>query len=455
MSSCGESPDVTAPVPGMAGEHEALLQFLYLAPVGLVQTRLDGEIEIINATSAALLMPLSRDGSLANLFTALAGVAPDLAHLTASFQGSHGLVCEAMHLQVSAGVRGRVDPRILSLTLLKLDDSRMMAVLSDVSVQVKRERLLRQNEAWLDAVITGISDYALVSLDADGRIDDWNASIGRVTGFGRDAIGQPYSIFYPEGATTPDRIVDRLREAEADGWSIDDGWRLRADGSRFWGSALIDPLRVRDGVPCREEGAVGATDEQGYCLVIRDITDKREVAESYRRAVSCDHLTGIGNRRAFYDAAELELERWKRAPRELALIAFDADNFKAVNDSHGHAAGDAVLRHLAGVLGATFRQIDVVARIGGEEFAVLLPSTGRQGAMAVAERFRETIAAARVVVGDAVIRYTVSGGVTMMTPDVTGLDMLLKRADEALYAAKAAGRNRIEYLAPATLAEAA
>ena len=442
---------MTSMIDETAAGYEALTQFLYFVPVGLVQTALDGEIVMINPISANLLMPLSRDGNLTNIFSALENVAPDLAHLARSFEQPHGLVCDAVHIQVRSGERRERDPQVLSLSLLKLDETRLMAVLNDVTAQVRRDRLLRQNEAWLNAALTGITDYALVSLDADGCIDEWNASIGRVTGFSREAAaGRPYSIFYPAGATTPDRVHDRLREADEDGWSLDEGWRVRADGSRFWGSALIAPLQTRPDLSCPDGNqTVGPADlgivddKPGYCLVIRDITDKRESAETQRQAVYCDHLTGIANRRAFFEAAELEIERWQRSPRDMSLVVFDADHFKTVNDRYGHPAGDAVLRHFATLLTDLFRAVDVVARIGGEEFAVLMPSTSLQGALTVANRLRQAVANQRVEVDGASIAYTISGGIATMSQTLVGLDTLLKRADEALYAAKAAGRNRI------------
>jgi diguanylate cyclase (GGDEF)-like protein/PAS domain S-box-containing protein len=423
-------------------ELEALIQFMYLAPVGLAQTTLDGEIAMANPLSAQLLMPLSRTGELTNLFAALEGVAPEMRHLVARFQPASGMVCEGMPLQLSAGVRGKSDPKWLSLTLIKLDASRLMAVLTDITQQVKRDKLLRQNEAWFHAIFTGITDYALVSLDRLGRIESWNESIGRVTGFDREAlIGQPYSVFYPEEAITPERLQDRLHEASENGWSLDEGWRLRADGSRYWGSALISPLRERPDTAA--PALASGEDEPSYCLVIRDITNKREVSEQLRLTRDCDHLTGIANRRAFFEAAETELARWRRQPRPLALLMLDADHFKVINDSHGHPAGDAVLRDLAATLNASFREVDVVARVGGEEFAVLLPSTTLDSALAVAERLLTEVRARRVECDGARIAYTVSGGVAVMDESVTGLDALMKRADEALYAAKKAGRDRV------------
>jgi hypothetical protein len=122
----------------LAAEHEALMQFLYLAPVGLVQTTADGEILMINPISAQLLMPLQRDGNLVNLFDALADVAPELRHLCATFGRPSGMVCDGMHIQLDSGRTGgsSADKRatqVLSLSLLKLDGTRLMAVLSDVT----------------------------------------------------------------------------------------------------------------------------------------------------------------------------------------------------------------------------------------------------------------------------------------------------------------------------------
>jgi diguanylate cyclase (GGDEF)-like protein/PAS domain S-box-containing protein len=409
-----------------AAEYEALIQFIYLAPVGLVQTSLDGEIIFINPLSAQLLMPLSRDGALSNLFTALENVAPDLRHLVESFTGQQGTVCDAMRLQVNAGIAGIMDTKLLSLSLVKHDANRLMAVISDITQQVKRERLLRENQALVNAILIGITDYVLV-----------RNSVAHVTGFTVEAVlGQPYSIFAAADATTPEGLLDRLREADLGGWSLYDGWRTRADGKKFWASEIIAPLHD----PQDQQ----VDDQAAYCLIIRDITERHDAGEALRRATSCDHLTGLLNRRAFFEAAQRELHRWHRAPRELSLIMFDADQFKIINDTWGHPAGDAVLRDLAGSLTAIFRQADIVARLGGEEFVAMLPSTGQNGAVTVATRLLRAVEAKTVTVDGNAIRYTVSAGVATMKPDISGLDALIKRADLALYEAKRQGRNRVE-----------
>jgi diguanylate cyclase (GGDEF)-like protein/PAS domain S-box-containing protein len=427
--AAGDSPE------SLRAEHEALMQFLYLAPVGLVQANIDGEIVMINPISAQLLMPLSPDGCLSNLFTALEGVAPDLRLQCAQYPKSNGMVFEGVHIHLCAEDR-RGTPQILSLTLLKLDAARIMAVIRDVTAEVRRERQLRQSDAWLNAILTRISDYALAAVDRAGRLCDWNDSIARVTGFGEQIVGSPYSIFYPPDAMTGEHLLDRLREADNNGWSMDEGLRLRADGSQYWCSALIAPLPDR-------EAFGDDPSAPAYCLILRDISDKRAATEKRRQAAFCDHLTELANRRAFFEAAELELERAAHTPRPLALIMFDADHFKHVNDRYGHPAGDRVLCDLAKALRDSFRAVHTVARLGGEEFAVLLPSTGIGQALAGAERLRALVASRLVAADGFEIAYTVSAGVAVLDAGAGGIDLLIKRADAALYQAKATGRNRV------------
>lgn len=254
-----------------SAEHEALIQFLYLAPVGLVQANIHGEVAMMNPIAAQLLMPLSRDGGLDNLFVALESVAPELRSVVARHAEPYGKVCDGLHICLDAGGGARRAPQILSLTLLKLDGERLMAVIGDITEQLLRERRLRQHDAWLNVILAGVKDYALANLDLQGRICDWNPSIGRVTGFGPEAVGQPYTIFYPRDALAPEYRQDRLREADASGWSLDEGRRVRADGGTFWGSTLVAPLPDRDPLP-------GDAGGPAYCLILRDIGERHGMA---------------------------------------------------------------------------------------------------------------------------------------------------------------------------------
>ncbi|OYY48684.1 MAG: sensor domain-containing diguanylate cyclase [Methylophilaceae bacterium 17-44-8] len=419
----------------LQADYQSLLQFLYMAPVGLVQMQADGNIVMINPLSAQLLLPITPDGDLTNFFKTLEDIAPELQSLCVNFKKKRGQICDSLRVQLSAGIPGKEDAKFLAFTLLKLDADRFMAVINDVTLLVKRERQLQQNEAWFNAIFTGVSDYAIASLDTDGIIERWNVSLERLTKFEKEDVEKhSYGVFFPEDATNQVRLKDRLMEADQNGWDLQEGWCLRKDGGRFWGSSIISPL-----VDAYRE----PLDPPRYSLIIRDIDEKRSSTEDIMKASFNDHLTGISNRRAFFEVASIEFERWKKRPRPLSLLAIDADHFKKVNDTYGHATGDEVLKHLSKILQHSVRTMDIVARLGGEEFGALLPSTDLEGALKIAERIRTSIADAEVVVDGQVIRYTVSIGVSAVDEHVTGVDMLLKLADEALYVSKHQGRNRV------------
>jgi diguanylate cyclase (GGDEF)-like protein len=156
-----------------------------------------------------------------------------------------------------------------------------------------------------------------------------------------------------------------------------------------------------------------------------------------QHAANHDHLTGARSRRAFFELATREQARAQRRGGPLSLLLFDVDHFKRINDTHGHATGDRVLVDIVERTGAAVRNIDTVARVGGEEFAVLLPDTGAETALVVAERLRHSLDRALDTPG-----YTVSIGAATLQADET-VDAMLSRADAALYAAKAGGRNAV------------
>jgi len=156
-------------------------------------------------------------------------------------------------------------------------------------------------------------------------------------------------------------------------------------------------------------------------------------------AAEHDHLTGAPSRRAFFDMAERELARARRHRTQLGLLLVDADHFKRINDTYGHSVGDQVLRDLVARTQEVIRKIDYCARLGGEEFGVLLPDATRQTALAVAERLRSALDRPAQPGGAA---CTVSIGLAMLE-EGESLASLMERADAALYAAKEAGRNRV------------
>ncbi len=169
-----------------------------------------------------------------------------------------------------------------------------------------------------------------------------------------------------------------------------------------------------------------------------------ETLEALRQLATRDQLTGLLNRREFDRIMAEEAERCRRFGQPLALVMVDIDHFKAVNDTHGHQAGDAVLRAIAKTLTGQLRTVDRVARIGGEEFALVLMQTGRSAATEVAQRVVEAVAASPVVIeSGASLRLTISAGVAVLPDDVSWLELLIGAADRSLFAAKRGGRNRV------------
>jgi diguanylate cyclase (GGDEF)-like protein len=165
--------------------------------------------------------------------------------------------------------------------------------------------------------------------------------------------------------------------------------------------------------------------------------------EEIYRLMTMDALTQTHNRRYFNEALEREYNRSLRYRRALSLVLFDIDHFKQINDTYGHVAGDSVLRQLALVVKPRLRQQDVLARVGGEEFAVLLPEVEAQGARVAAEKVRRLVEGARFLVDAKEFGCTVSIGITTFDPRMTSPAALYDAADKNLYAAKAQGRNRV------------
>jgi len=172
---------------------------------------------------------------------------------------------------------------------------------------------------------------------------------------------------------------------------------------------------------------------------------RRTVAmeESLRRMATTDPLTGAANRRRFLDAADAEAHRFRRYGRPYSLLMLDIDHFKGVNDTYGHAAGDQVLIETARRCGGALRMGDLFGRLGGEEFAALLPETGAEEARILAERLRRSVAEVEVPAPNGAIRVTVSIGVAEASEGGGTAEAVLALADGALYRAKEAGRDRV------------
>ncbi len=234
------------------------------------------------------------------------------------------------------------------------------------------------------------------------------------------------------------------------------------DDPRFADSPLVTgPPQIRSyaGIPLRTPegynvGSLCAMDTQARAFTPAEIailtnfanivTDELEL----RMVAQVDFLTGALTRRGFVEQAEREIARATRYHRPSTIVMLDVDHFKSVNDTYGHAAGDQVLHQLADLAQLTLRPSDVFGRLGGEEFALLLPETGGDEAVVAAERLRQAIAAHVIHLPDGrTLRITASFGVAALAAE-TSVAAWLERADTMLYAAKAGGRNQTRLAEP-------
>jgi diguanylate cyclase (GGDEF)-like protein/PAS domain S-box-containing protein len=182
----------------------------------------------------------------------------------------------------------------------------------------------------------------------------------------------------------------------------------------------------------------------GSAFILRDITEYKLLTQKLHELAVTDDLTGISNRRHFFDNATRELFRSKRASRPLSIIMFDIDHFKSVNDTYGHAVGDEVLKKIAARISSNLRSLDIYARYGGEEFIICLPETSLEDAKNAAERIRKIVE--ETIMQDTNnndFKVTISLGVASLSHDSDALEQIIEQADKALYKAKQGGRNRV------------
>lgn len=293
------------------------------------------------------------------------------------------------------------------------------------------DELARSEEKYRSIFETSM--HGIFRSTPDGRFLDLNPAMAGMFGYG--SVQDMFALVRDIGEDVylePRQRDNVLRMLRQHGMLKDYPLKLR----RFDGETIWVEVNVR-----------GVLDERGSLVelegLVADVTEKRRMLNELQSLARRDALTGQWNRRYFMELGQREMTRANREDSPLALIFFDLDHFKAINDTYGHDAGDAVLVELGRAVHSRLREFDVFGRMGGEEFAVLLPGANIYHAVNVAEKLRSCIEGAVVTAGGFDIRCTASLGVADRRPDRKSLQCLIRAADNAMYAAKHAGRNQV------------
>jgi diguanylate cyclase (GGDEF)-like protein/PAS domain S-box-containing protein len=283
--------------------------------------------------------------------------------------------------------------------------------------------------------IAAAAQDAIIMMDHKGRIAFWNEAAHRIFGYAeQEAKGKKlHELIVPE----PYRV------------EFEKG--LDVAGSAARGSVVGKTLELaglrKDGAEIVTEHSISGVsiDRKWHTIcIVRDITERKQFEERIRHLANYDNLTALPNRTLFYDRLSQAINLAQRNRHEMALLYLDLDRFKWVNDTRGHDAGDEVLKRAADRIQAQVRESDTVARIGGDEFAVILPKIGSsQDAAIVAEKVIDALCASFSVGGEAQadIEIGASIGIAIFPGDGADMDALFKAADTAMYKAKQQGNS--------------
>lgn len=288
--------------------------------------------------------------------------------------------------------------------------------------------------ARLRAIADALPDPVFVLDDAGRYLDVFGGTARELYDSSRFLIGRTLHDVLP--AAQAERFLATIRAALEAGRPLVQEYTL--DSEQVAGSAQDGPSGLQ-----WFEARVAPIGDGGQGQVVWtavNISARKRLEQELKDAAVTDPLTGVGNRRLFVQLLEKELKRQQRQPRPLALLLLDLDHFKRINDSFGHAAGDAVLRKVSRRLSGALRGSDTLCRIGGEEFGILLCDAGAP--MSLAERLCRCLADKPFGLPHGPLWLTVSGGLSVYR-DGDDADAIMGRADRALYEAKAAGRDRV------------
>jgi len=304
------------------------------------------------------------------------------------------------------------------------EDGALNGIIMDVSAQMEARRALEERDELHRAFFEENKAVMLLHDPRDSSIQ-----------FVNPAASQFYGYTVDEMTDMTIRDLDCMTEEE-----ILEEFRLSMTERRNY---FRHVHQLKDGSQRDVEvytGPVSLGNRQLHYSIIQDVTEKRRLVTKLERMATRDQLTGAYNRHAFFSMAKNEIQRSERFNHPMTVLMFDLDHFKQVNDTHGHAVGDEVLRGFALRCRGSLRKIDIFARLGGEEFAAILVQTDEAGGMIVAERIRKMAVTKPTPTDAGDLAISVSVGLASLGTGET-VAQVLKRADDALYQAKEEGRN--------------
>ncbi len=413
---------VEAATADLRASEQTLRALFEHTPVALVVTSIETHTVLAANERAAEMFEVPLDEAIGRRAPDFYVHAEDRARLIETMRGSGRIERAELELKTAFGTRfwGLLSGQLITF------EGQGASLLSvyDITPRKRAEEALRATVEGMKALIAS-SPVPFVLLRADDEVMLANARAA-------DLFGMPLDAMI--GRRSPELFAQTVeREEFAEQLSL----RGRVDG---FIAELVGAKPVFALIAATRTSFMG---EPVVMIGLSDVTAQKEIEARLRDLATHDALTSAFNRRYFFEVAGAELVRARRYKRPMSIAMLDVDFFKRVNDEHGHAAGDEVLRGIVAACSRELRTQDVLARYGGEELVVLFPETDGRAARAVAERLRSAVEASSFPHGEASLRVTISGGVSSWNGEEK-LEATIERADEALYRAKKNGRNRVE-----------
>ncbi|BAH74465.1 putative signaling protein [Solidesulfovibrio magneticus RS-1] len=299
----------------------------------------------------------------------------------------------------------------------------------EVEEKVAARELLKQANNYNRSLFE-INTDPIMAIDREGVITDANKSTETITGLSRtELIGRKFSSLFTDDQKADQGLQDTLLYSSIKNHELE---FTNINGKNTHAIFNFSVFKDETGI------------STGIFSAARDITERKIMEERLKEMATTDSLTGLNNRQHFLEHSSILFEMAKRHKANLSIALFDIDHFKQVNDTWGHEAGDLVLRELSKLALNCFRSSDIIGRIGGEEFAVIMPETDKEEAILASERFRKLVESTKFEYENDLLNITVSIGIAQFDPNTnTTINDLTKISDDALYTAKANGRNMV------------